>query len=79
MKLELKYNLPFVSASVRHQGIVYNRVVDHLSVAEAFVSDFAVEIGGMDYGFEIQGIIGMDFLQRTGSMINLNDMTIDFS
>ncbi len=126
MKLELKYNLPFVSASVRHQGrvidikpvlvdtgsastvlsadaveaigivpqaddilnklrgvggteVVYNRVVDHLSVAEAFVSDFTVEIGGMDYGFEIQGIIGMDFLRRTGSMINLNDMTIEFS
>lgn len=125
MKLELRYNLPFTSASLSHQGriidvkpilidtgsastvlsadvvdaigivprpddilnklrgiggteVVYRRVVDRLSVGDAYLSDFDVEIGGMDYGFEIQGIIGMDFLRRTGSVINLKDMTLDF-
>ena len=124
MKLELRYNLPFTSASLSHQGrvidvqpilidtgsastvisadvvdaigivprpddilnklrgiggteVVYRRVVDRLSVGDAYLSDFDVEIGGMDYGFEIQGIIGMDFLRRTRSLINLKDMTLE--
>ena len=59
--------------------VVYSRVVDRLSVGEASVSEFEVEIGGMDYGFEIQGILGMDFLRRTGAVLNLKGMTIEFS
>ncbi len=31
--------------------VVYMRVVDRLAVGEASVSNFEVEIGGMDYGF----------------------------
>jgi predicted aspartyl protease len=125
MKLELRHNLPFTSASLSHQGksidikailidtgssstvmsadlveaigivprpddilnklrgiggteVVYSRVVDRLAVGDAYLSDFDIEIGGMDYGFEIYGIIGMDFLRRTGSVINLRDMTLEF-
>lgn len=29
---------------------------------------FEVEIGGMDYGFEIGGILGMDFLRKAGAV-----------
>jgi hypothetical protein len=32
----------------------------------------------MDYGFELGGILGMDFLQSTGAVLNLRDLTIDF-
>ncbi len=111
MNLELRYKLPFVSATLEHQGglvelkpvlidtgsastvlsadavekvgitprpddvinklrgiggteVVYLRVVDRLAVGEASLSSFKVEIGGMDYGFEIQRILGMDFLRR---------------
>ena len=46
--------------------------------SEASVSSFEVEIGGMDYGFEIQGILGMDFLRQTGAVISLKDMTVEF-
>ena len=103
MKLELRHNLPFTSASLSHQGksidikailidtgssstvmsadlveaigivprpddilnklrgiggteVVYSRVVDRLAVGDAYLSDFDIEIGGMDYGFEIYGI-----------------------
>jgi len=39
----------------------------------------SIEVGGMDYGFEMHGILGMDFLTQAGAMINLREMTIAFT
>jgi len=33
----------------------------------------------MDYGFEINDILGMDFLIRAKAIINLADMKMDFA
>lgn len=33
----------------------------------------------MDYGFQIGGIIGMDFLPASGAMIDLSRLTIEFA
>jgi hypothetical protein len=41
--------------------VVFSRQVDYLAVADRALNGFEVEIGGMDYGFEINGILGMDF------------------
>ncbi len=30
----------------------------------------------MDYGFEINGIIGMDFLKKVGAIIDLDKMIV---
>jgi len=30
----------------------------------------------MDYGFEINGILGMDFMKKVGAVINLNEMKV---
>lgn len=30
----------------------------------------------MDYGFDINGILGMDFLKKVGAIINLDEMTV---
>ena len=30
----------------------------------------------MDYGFDIDAIIGMDFLQKTGALIDLHNCSI---
>jgi hypothetical protein len=32
----------------------------------------------MDYGFEIAGILGMDFLRRAGAVIDLEAMELSF-
>ncbi len=58
--------------------VVFNRRVDYLQVGECSLRDFEVEIGGMDYGFEINGILGMDFLARAEAIINLREMKIEF-
>jgi len=40
------------------------------------VEEFEIEIGSMDYGLEIDGILGFNFMKQTGAVINLNSMEI---
>jgi hypothetical protein len=40
------------------------------------VKAFTIQIGAMDYGFHIQGILGMDFLLQAGTVIDLKDLEI---
>jgi len=58
--------------------VVFTRLVDCLQVGCQAVKQFEIEIGGMDYGFEINGILGMDFLARTGAIINLHKLQLEF-
>lgn len=65
--------------SVRGVGgseFVYIKNIDSLSIGNLKVEDFKIDIGEMDYGFDIDAIIGMDFLQRTGAVIDLDESTI---
>ncbi len=38
--------------------------------------NFAIEVGAMDYGFAIDGIIGTDFLLQVGAVIDLSRLEI---
>ena len=58
--------------------VVFRRRVDCLQVGQKELTDFELEIGGMDYGFEINGILGMDFLTESGAIINLHTMSLAF-
>lgn len=58
--------------------VVFTRLIDRLQVGERSLTAFEVEVGGMDYGFEMNGILGMDFLTRAGAVLNLYEMTITF-
>ena len=58
--------------------VVFVRCVDYLQVSEFKLTDFEIEIGNMDYGFDIDGILGMDFLTQAGAVINLRTLTITF-
>lgn len=49
---------------------VYTKYVDAVIIGEAVVKDFQVEIGSMDYGMDIHGIIGFNFLKRVGAQID---------
>lgn len=55
---------------------VFVRQIDSLVMGDLEVKDFEVEIGVMDYGFEIEGIIGMDFLTREGIIIDLAQLEV---
>lgn len=55
---------------------VYKKVIDKLSLGDFSVCDFKVEIGVMDYGFDINGIIGVNFLKEINAVIDLKEMII---
>ncbi len=58
--------------------VVFRRTIDYLQIGSYRVPNFTVDIGGMDYGFEINGILGMDVLTQAGAVIDLQHMTITF-
>jgi predicted aspartyl protease len=55
---------------------VFTKQIDQLALGELMVKEFEIEIGAMDYGFGLAGIIGMDFLTRVGAVINLTTLEI---
>jgi predicted aspartyl protease len=59
--------------------VVYLRQVDFLQLGDKRLPNFAIEVGGMDYGFTINGILGMDFLLQAGAVIHLATRQITFS
>ena len=59
--------------------VVFTRKLDILKVGDFAMQHFEVEVGGMDYGFDIQGILGMDFLIAAGAQIDLKELQIKFT
>jgi hypothetical protein len=58
---------------------VFTRQIDRVAIEAQAVNNFEIEVGGMNYGFDIDGILGMDFLTRAGAIINLRDLRLDFA
>jgi len=50
---------------------VVTKQIDLIGVDELATKNFMIEIGSMDYGFDFDGILGFDFLQQTGAVIDL--------
>jgi predicted aspartyl protease len=59
--------------------VVFTRKIDELKAGTFSIRNFEIEIGGMDYGFDIQGIVGMDFLTKAGAKIDLGNLEIEFT
>lgn len=92
VKIKLKYGLPFCSIDIKHKGRILTLdnilidtgsggtilKMDEVSLGEFKVNDFKVEIGVMDYGFNINGIIGVNFLKEINAVIDLKDMIIKY-
>lgn len=55
---------------------VFVKQIDKISVGELQLTNFDIEIGSMDYGFDLDGIIGMDFLLQTNAIIDLSQLEI---
>lgn len=58
---------------------VFSKKVDTITIGEAETRDFLLEIGAMNYGFDLDGISGLDFLQQIKAVINLDKLTIEFN
>lgn len=58
--------------------LIYYKVIDLIEICGLKIEKFMVDIGRMNYGsnFDIDGIIGMDLLERTKASIDIEEMTI---
>ena len=57
---------------------VYQKSVEEIKVGETIIRNFTIEVGDMDYGFEIDGILGTDFLMASKAVIDMNKLKISF-
>ena len=55
---------------------VFVKEIERLVVGELQIDNFTIEVGAVDYGFSIEGILGMDFLIQVGAIVDLGAMTI---
>jgi predicted aspartyl protease len=58
------------------EEFVFAKRLDRVALGNLEVEDFEIEIGLMDYGFEIDGILGMDFLIEVGAILNLERLEV---
>jgi hypothetical protein len=55
---------------------VYTKILDAIHFGNFSIEEFQVEIGSMDYGMDIDGIIGFDFVVAAGLEIDTKLMTV---
>ena len=55
---------------------VFTKRVETVALGALQVAHFEIEVGAMQYGFAIEGIIGLDFLMKVGAIIDLKKMEI---
>lgn len=55
---------------------VFFKTVDAIEVNGFKIDNLQVDIGTMNYGINIDGIIGMDFLLKAKGIIDLNDLIL---
>lgn len=58
---------------------VIPKQVEGIKVGDMSVGEFGVQVGAVDYGFLMDGILGMDFLIATGAVINLHTLMLERS
>lgn len=57
---------------------VVQKRIDGLQLGSTLIENVDIQLGDMDYGFEINGILGFDVLSKMGAIINLASLTIFF-
>ena len=55
---------------------VFTRKIDRIEAGELAAEGFIAEVGGLMYGFDLDAIIGCDFLRRVGAVVDLGRMEI---
>lgn len=79
LKINLRLEPNDVLRRIRGIGgseFVFVKSLDSLAVGRLHVDHFTVEVGAMDYGIAMTGILGMDFLLQAKVRINLNKLTL---
>ena len=77
LQLTLSPNDPLIPMrGVGGVEYVVQKAIDRLHVGEAILDRCTVQVGGLDYGYGIEGILGMDVLVRLRCIIDLRSLTL---
>ncbi|GGD99079.1 hypothetical protein GCM10010911_67420 [Paenibacillus nasutitermitis] len=52
---------------------IYTKYIDNITIGDAFIKDFQVEIGNMVYGMVMHGIVGFNSLKTVGVKIDAGE------
>ena len=63
-------------AGVGGYEYVIQKTVDHIYFNDVAVDSHSIQLGDLDYGFGIQGIIGSDILNKIGAIVDFSAKTI---
>jgi len=55
---------------------VYEKQIDKIKLGTRTATNFKIQIGDMNYGIDISGILGMDFLIKSKVVIDLENMIL---
>nr|WP_279233113.1 retropepsin-like aspartic protease [Marinisporobacter balticus] len=55
---------------------VYEKHIDKIQLETVIVSNLKLDVGAMDYGFDIDAILGMDFLKKAKVVIDIDKMML---
>lgn len=58
---------------------IFLKKLDSIEFNGVHIKDYTVDVGVMDYGYDINGIVGMDLLLRMEGIINLKDLFFESS
>ncbi len=56
--------------------LVFQKQLEKVVCADLTMVDFPVEVGWLDYGIELDGILGLDFLLATRAILDLGTLEI---
>jgi len=63
-------------AGIGGSEFVFTKVIDEIAIARMVVPRMEIEVGAVDYGFDINGIVGTDYLLRIGCVLDFKARTI---
>ncbi|TFE19735.1 retropepsin-like aspartic protease [Cohnella luojiensis] len=56
--------------------VVFFKTINTIEIEEIQLNHFEIEVGEMNYGFPINGILGFDFMQQAGIIIDTKNLEI---
>ena len=68
----------YTMGGVGGSEVVFARKIDKLQVGESQMAAFEIQVGAMDYGFDVNGILGMDYPLAVGAVVDLRNLEISF-
>ena len=66
----------FMTGIGGREGVV-EKQIDTVEIGALRVSPFTIQIGALNYGFVLDGILGLDFLLKSGAHIDFKMLTIE--